>query len=374
MLVLPGPMPEVATAVNLVVTDIGIRVLGPVQARATSGWLTPPPQQRLLLSLLVLNIGRVVPVRELIDAIWPDSPPTSARASIQVMVTRLRQILASPGGVVERYGDGYRLVIAPCSTDLEQFRLLARAARDASDGAGAVAAFDQALALWRGPALADVPDTARIEAIRVALAEERFSAMQDRVIALLNVGSDRQASEELTALVGAHPLAELPAGLLMIALYRCGRQADALQVFRDLRGRLSSELAIEPGRDLQQLHQQILAGDLVLSAGPGWSIGLAHEPPRAQEPTTGGDNPHATPRQLPNGVAHFTGRAAGLRVLDGLVARLDSADGSVPISAISGTAGVGKSTPEPSTTPFECHICYRRRARLRRILPRPELG
>jgi len=99
----------------------------------------------------------------------------------------------------------------------------------------AVAAFGQALALWRGPALADVPATARVEAIRAALAEERLSAMQDRVSALLDLGRDREAAEDLIGLVGAHPLAESLAGLLMVALHRCGRQADALQVFRDIR-------------------------------------------------------------------------------------------------------------------------------------------
>lgn len=110
-----------------------------------------------------------------------------------------------PGALVERCGDGYRLVVATSSVDVQQFRLLARAARETSDAVAAVAAFDQALALWRGPALADAPATAKVEAIRAALAEERLSAMQDRVSALLDLGRDRQAAEELTGLTGAHP-------------------------------------------------------------------------------------------------------------------------------------------------------------------------
>ena len=242
---------ETATSrlVGAMKCDIDIRVLGPVQARATGGWQTAAPQQRLLLALLALHVGQVIPVRELIDAIWPHAPPISARASIQVMVTRLRQILAgSPGGVVERCGDGYRLLIAPHSIDVQQFRSLVQAGRDAPDATQAIAAFDQGLELWRGPALADVPGTPRIEAIRVALADERLSAMQDRISALLDMGRDRQAAEELTSLVADHPWAERLAGLLMIALYRCSRQADALQVFRDIRQRLSDELAVEPGR------------------------------------------------------------------------------------------------------------------------------
>src|SRR5215471_2273603 len=128
--------------------DIGIRVLGPVQARKNGAWLSASPQQRLLLAVLALQVGHVIPVGDLIDALWPDSPPTSARASIQVMVSRLRQILADlPGEGVERCGDGYRLVIAPCSTDVAQFRSLTRAAREAPDAAEAVSTFDQALAL-----------------------------------------------------------------------------------------------------------------------------------------------------------------------------------------------------------------------------------
>jgi DNA-binding SARP family transcriptional activator len=326
-------------------SDIGVRVLGPVEARSASGWVTAPPQQRLFLAVLALRVGQVVPVGELVDAIWPDAPPASARASVQVMVTRLRRILSGlPGGDVQRCGDGYRLAIAS-SVDVQQFRLLARAARDAPDAVAAVAAFDQALALWRGPALADVPANARTEAIRFALAEERLSATQDRISALLSIGGERQAAEELTGLIAAHPTAERLAGLRMVALYRCGRQADALQVFRDLRGRLSGELGIEPGRELQVLHQQMLAGDL---DPPGTGDRLTR--PAVQLPgeqrevaAAEGATPSA-PRQLPTGGAHFTGRAAELRVLDSLLDRVGSVDGTVAIGAITGTAGVGKTT------------------------------
>jgi DNA-binding SARP family transcriptional activator len=324
---------------------IGVRVLGPVEALSARGWVTAPPQQRLLLALLALQVGEVIRVAELIDAIWPEAPPTSARPSIQVMVTRLRQTLAgSPGGVVERCGDGYRLVIASRLIDVQQFRLLARAARGASDARAAVDTFDQALALWRGPALADVPGNTRIEAIRFALAEERLSAMHDRVSGLLEMGRDRQAADELAGLVAAHPLAERLAGLLMVALYRCGQQADALQVFRDLRRRMSAELAIEPGRDLQSLHQQILTGDLALPAAPSMLTTLVAQSPRAEELAPDRSDSHSVPRQLPTGVAHFTGRTAELRLLDGLLERAGSADGTVAIASIGGMAGVGKTS------------------------------
>jgi DNA-binding SARP family transcriptional activator/tetratricopeptide (TPR) repeat protein len=324
--------------------DIVLRVLGPVEARAGGGWLAGPPQQRLLLAVLAMQAGRVVPVSELIDAVWDEAPPRSAQASVQALVTRLRRILAGlPGGGIQRCGDGYRLRIEPGEVDVQRFRSLARAGREACDGLAAVAALDQALALWRGAALADVPGTAKIEAIRSGLAQERLSAMQDRIGALLELGRDREAAEELTGLLAGHPMAEGLAGMLMVALHRCGRQADALQVFRDMRRRLSSELAVEPGPELQRLHQRILAGDHALAAaagGPARTIQpLAEE---EEQPAAVGDGPLAVPRQLPAAVPHFTGRAAEIGVLSGLLGQAGLAGGTVVISAIGGTAGVGK--------------------------------
>jgi DNA-binding SARP family transcriptional activator/tetratricopeptide (TPR) repeat protein len=248
-----------------------LRVLGPVQVRDGSTWLGPRgPQLRLLLACLALSAGQVVLVDDLIDALWEERPPPSARASLQILVVRLRKAMTGlPGCALDRYGEGYQLRTIPDTVDVHRFRSLVRSAweaRDARDENGAIGAFDQALALWRGPALADVPTTVAVEAIRAGLAEEQLSAVQDRFGCLLAAGRDGQAAAEIPPVLARHPLAERLAGMLMIAWYRCGRQADALRVFRDLRGRLAGELAVEPGPELQRLHQRILAADPALAA------------------------------------------------------------------------------------------------------------
>jgi len=254
-----------------VVDGIALRLLGPVEVLIHDSWTTPrKPQQRLVLAMLALRAGQVVPVDELIDAIWEEHPPRSARGSLQVLMTRLRQTLARmPGGQLERCGDGYRLQMDTGRVDVHQFRSLARAGRAAPAGRAAVAAFDQALALWQGPALADVRSTARVEAIRTALADERLWAVQDRIAGLLDCGQEREAAAQLPGLLARHPLAERLAGMLMVALYRCGQRGDALSVFRDIRGRLSGELGVEPGPELQGLHRQILEGAADLAAPRG---------------------------------------------------------------------------------------------------------
>jgi DNA-binding SARP family transcriptional activator/tetratricopeptide (TPR) repeat protein len=326
-----------------VTDDVVVRVLGPVEVRAADGWLAGPPQQRLILVVLALQAGQVVPVGELVDAVWDEEPPRSAKASIQVLVTGLRRVLtALPGAGVDRCGDGYRLRIAAGEVDARRFRTLVQVARKAGNSQAAMAAFDQALALWQGPALADVAGTAKIEAIRAGLTAERLSAMQDRVSVMLHLGRDREAAEELAGLLAANPLAERLAGMLMVAWCRSGRKADALQLFRDMRERLSDELAVEPGPELQRLHQRILAGDLALEAPAGGVAPNGRPPAGPEEPVAGGDGLLVMPRQLPAAAAHFTGRAQELRMLYGSLQRLGRADGTVVISAIGGTPGVGK--------------------------------
>ena len=247
-----------------------IRLLGPVQVWDDGAWMTPArPQLRLLLAAHALSAGQVVLAGDLVDLLWDDRPPKSARASLQVLVARLRQALRGvPGCSMERHGEGYRLRVDRSVIDVHQFRSLVRSARQAGDSAQAIALFDRALALWRGPALSDVPATTGAGAIRSGLEEEHLAAIQDRFSCLLAAGRDAEAAAEIPLVLSLHPLAERLAGLQMLAWYRRGRQADALRAFRDLRSRLSGELGIEPGPDLQRLHQQILSADSAL-ARPG---------------------------------------------------------------------------------------------------------
>jgi len=309
------------------------------------------PQLRLVLGLLALQAGQAVPARQLIDALWGDHPPRSARNGLNVLLTHLRKILVvTPGAGLIRVGDSFELHADQAAVDVHRFRELVRAARATRDRRAAVASFDEALALWRGPALAGVAETIRAAEIRDGLAGEHLSAAEDRVGALLACGRHVEAAAELPAVLSEHPLRESVAGMLMLALYRCGRQADALAVFRRTRETLIAELGIEPGTDLQQLHRRILGSDPGLTAQP---LESATQPPSQRGPAcehiTGGNgngaNEHAgpvpVPRQLPAAVPHFTGRTAELKILDGL---LDEAEKrrTMPISAISGTAGVGK--------------------------------
>ena len=315
---------------------VWLRVLGPVGIEDGDARRRPPgPQLRLLLAFLALAAGQAVPVGDLVDVLWEDRPPPSARASLQILVARLRKALAVvPGCRLDRCGDAYRLQAGPDQVDVYRFRSLVAAARQAGSDDDAVALLGQALSLWRGPALADVPGTPRVEAIRAGLAEEHLSAVQDRYGCLLAAGRDTEAAAEIPLMLARHPLAERLAGMLMVAWYRCGRQADALQVFRDVRGRLIGELGVEPGAELQRLHQQVLSADPALAA--------AQLPSNGSGRTAGArDAAVPAPRQLPAAPSHFTGRR---RELESLAGWLDTGNDPAgpPILTVSGPPGVGK--------------------------------
>src|SRR3984885_15186941 len=318
--------------------DIVLRVLGPVEILAADARPpSQPPQQRLVLGMLALRAGQPVPVAELIDAVWDDQPPRSARGSLQALVTGVRQALAPvPGSRLDRCGEAYRLQLEADRVDVHRFRFQAAAGRAAADRGAAVAAFDQALTLWRGPALADVPGTPPVAAAASMLAEERLSVIQDRVTALLACGMERQGGGGAARPLGGGPPR---------------RRDGALRVFRAIRDRLAGELGVEPGPELQALHQRILTGDPDLAGDPGLAPDLAGAldlagapdlaPSRQLAPTRRGahDGARVVPRQLPAVPPHFAGRTAELKALDELAGGAADGDGRGAVWVLSGPAG-----------------------------------
>src|SRR5689334_1870825 len=248
---------------------IEFRVLGPleveVDGRAAS---LGGPKQRALLAALLLDAGRVVATERLIDAVWGEAPPATARHSVEVYVSRLRSALADEAGVLlGTRQPGYVLRIDRDQLDLSRFEDLVaegRAALAEDDPERAAARLREALALWRGAPLADVrfESPERRDADR--LEELRLATLGDRIEADLAIGRHADLIGELEALVAEHPLREPLRAQLMLALYRSGRQADALGVYRQTRRVLREELGLEPGAPLQQLERQILLHDPAL--------------------------------------------------------------------------------------------------------------
>lgn len=224
-------------------------------------------KQRALLAILLLHANEAVSRDRLIEAVWGEAPPPSAAGSLDTYVYRLRKLLG-PERLARRAG-GYVLHVEPGELDVDQFdRLLTSAAgmSEASDCADAAAIFVDALALWRGPALADVlyepfaADCAR------QLDERRLGAIEQRIETELGMGRDKELVLELKQLVREHPLRERLLASLMLALYRSGRQADALAAFREARVRLVEQLGLEPGPETRELERRILQHDPTLAA------------------------------------------------------------------------------------------------------------
>src|SRR3954452_16305039 len=239
-------------------------VLGPVEVRPPGG--SPvglPPSVRELLARLALSPGRVVSTDALTDALWAEDLPADAANALQIRVSKLRRALVAagvPADVVVTRAPGYQLAVAPDAVDAYRFeRLLARARACANaDAPTALALLDEALALWRGPALADVGDAEWIEAESTRLEELRLGALEDRLNLLLELGRHAETVADLERLVTLHPLREHLHRLLLVALYRTGRQADALALYHQLRERLADELGIDPSPELQSLAEAIL--------------------------------------------------------------------------------------------------------------------
>jgi DNA-binding SARP family transcriptional activator/Tfp pilus assembly protein PilF len=300
-------------------------------------------RQRVLLAAMLLSPGQVVSGARLAELVWDAQPPASAAVTLRSYVKRLRQALGPAGSarVLSRSG-GYLIEVAPDELDIARYEALC-ATGETALRAGAWQLASDTLAgaqrLWRGTPLADIPGQALQAAEVPRLEELRMQAIQWRIEADLQLGRSGRVLPELQALTAAHPLREAFQGQLMLALYRCGRTADALAAFRQARTTLIDEIGVEPGRDLRLLHERMLAGDPGLEAAV--PAQAAARPARTAPPAGGREVP--VPRELPPVVASFTGRDAELAALDALLgAPPAGAPLTMLITAIGGTAGVGK--------------------------------
>jgi DNA-binding SARP family transcriptional activator/Tfp pilus assembly protein PilF len=317
----------------LVATGMEFGLLGPLTVRRGGAEVpVPAGKQRVVLATLLLNANRLVPLDELAEALWGPGPPASARATMQNYVMRLRKSLGDSR--IATQPGGYLISADPGDLDVSRFETLLGSARAAARDGLREQAADQAetaLALWRGEPLADVDSELLALRERPRLAELRLQALETRIDADLNLGQAGEVVGELRHLASAHPLREHFHSLLMLALYRDGRQGEALAAYQHARRVLIDELGSEPGTELRELHQRILTADPALDAPD------ITRPAAASRPT-------AVPRELPCGIRDFTGRETELAALSGLLGQQAGEDAppAVVISAIGGTAGVGK--------------------------------
>ncbi|GAA1739250.1 AfsR/SARP family transcriptional regulator [Luedemannella helvata] len=316
---------------------MGFTVLGPVALVINDDRHTVArAQSRGLLALLLLEADRAVSLPAIIEALWGGAAPPTAKSQVQMAVHAIRRTLVAAGSTasLDSGSFGYRLVVDADDVDLGRFeRLVARAQR-AADGGDAAAAADllrEGLALWRGEPLADASG-AFVDAARARLTDRRLAAVADLADIELRLGRHEALIDDLAALVDAYPMREAIRARLMLALYRGGRQVEALQSFRDYRQLLADEEGIEPGPELTELQVAILRGDARL-AGPPAPVPAAAPAPAPEA---------AVPAQLPADVSGFTGRREHLRQLDEAMARVAGRPAAVVITAVMGTAGVGK--------------------------------
>jgi DNA-binding SARP family transcriptional activator len=309
-------------------------ILGPVLVHDGEAAVSVPAgRQRVLLAALLLQAGQAVRTETLADVVWDESPPPGAMDTLRTHVMRLRRVLGPLAGprLVTRY-PGYLVDASEDEVDMLRFSRLCRdggaAAREGS-WREAAQVLTEALALWRGPALSDVSSQVLQRDEVPRLDQLRLQAQEWRIDACLHLARHADLVPELHSLAAGHPLRERFHAQLMLALYRCGRQAEALAAYQRARAALVEELGAEPGSELRELHQQILTADPALAV-----------PEPAARATAGMSQ---VPRQLPVPVPQFVGRDRELAALTGLVrqaARRSPA--TVVISAIGGTAGVGK--------------------------------
>jgi DNA-binding SARP family transcriptional activator/tetratricopeptide (TPR) repeat protein len=335
-----------------------VGVLGPVMAWYGDQELpVGQPRQQAVLGILAMRANRVISRGELVDAVWGQDPPVSAEGGIYTYVAGLRRViepnrsLRGPGRVLVSSGAGYVLHLVPGQPDavaFEQDLGRARQLRKGGDTAGAVVALDSALSLWRGIAFAGVPGPFA-ETERVRLGELHSTAAEERADVLLSLGRHEEVVPDLTAMVADNPLRERMRGLLMIALYRCGRQAEALRVFAEGRRFLAEELGIDPGGDLSRIHQQVLTMDPALAVPDGPAVvtldsdaaGAGPAPDGGQRRPRPEDRSTPVPAQLPLDAPGFSGRREELSILRAMLPAKPAAPGETATPG-SGQQGSGQ--------------------------------
>jgi DNA-binding SARP family transcriptional activator len=370
--------------------QVSFRILGPLEIRAGQAWTgIQAPKWRALLAVLLLQPGELVSTGRLIDELWGEQPPATAANLVSVYVHRLRRLLGEPSGqdrgtsggceLITR-PPGYQLRLAPGSLDADRFAALAADGRRelaAGNPERAAAQLGEALGLWRGRALADVPASPLISAEQSRLEETRADALALRIEADLRCGRHGQVIPELQRLLADRPLREELWALLMQAQHGAGRQAAALAAYARAREVIADELGVDPGPDLQRLYQEILRADAsaaAVTAGATDRAGPAVPDPRppgqlsrsadvnVERPPSGADAGGSAPdrargpaqaraempvpAQLPADIADFTGRASQVTQLCGLLAGAgrEANPEAVPVVLVMGSGGLGKTT------------------------------
>jgi DNA-binding SARP family transcriptional activator len=318
------------------------RILGPVEVWTGDGWSNiGAGKQRSVLATLLLRAGEPVSLDVLIDEVWPEEAPARAANLVSVYVHHLRKLIGDGDGrVLVTRAPGYLVVVGRGELDADRFAALVAHGRQALASGAAERAVDlltEAIGLWRGRALADVPATLLVAAEADRLEESRIEALELRAEASLTCGRYAEVVPEVRRLLADHALREKLWALLMRALYGAGRQAEALEVYERARNTIADELGVDPGADLQELYQQILSGDseqaMVVAgqARPAGAVGPQAPP---------------VPAQLPADIPDFTGRSGQVEQLRELLAGAagDTSPGAVRVVLVVGSGGLGKTT------------------------------
>lgn len=306
-------------------------MLGPLQLWNGTAWTgIPAAQPRLVLAVLLVEAGQIVTTDRLVDELWEHKQPRTATGTVQVYVMRLRRMLeGAPVALVTR-GHGYQLLAEDGATDASLFERgaeLGRRSLAAGKTGHGVGQLTEALGLWRGRPFADVPSSHTVAAAAERLEQLRLTVIEDRFSGALDLGRHADVIDELADLVRAHPFQERLHGLLMTALYRCGRRAEAVVAYHRARDTLVAELGLEPGPELRRLHQAILTDGSEL-ATPTETVHFGQQAARM--------GPSTDRARFPDDVPGFVGRDAQLAMLDAAV------DRDATVLAIDGMAGVGK--------------------------------